>query len=75
MGSISFQMYFGSWNISRINPLMVAFVPTGIKIGVFRVIPLSVISQTLAFHFCLRILNCNFHIFLSLYKLIIGILS
>lgn len=37
--------------MSRIMPLMVALVPTGMKQGVVSVMPLSVICQTLAFPF------------------------
>ena len=62
IGSICSQMYLGSCKMSKISHLIVAFVPTGIKIGVFNVIPLSVISHTLAFHFCFKILNCNLDI-------------
>ena len=56
------QIYFGSLSISRIIPLIVAFVPTGIKTGVVKVIPLRVICQTLAFHFCLSILKSSLDI-------------
>ena len=62
IGSILSQMYFWSWRRSRIIPLIVAFVPTGIKIGVLTLIPLSVISQVLAFPFCFSILKLSFHI-------------
>lgn len=43
-------------------PLIVAFVPTGMKIGVLTLMPLSVISQVLAFPFCFSILKSSFHI-------------
>ena len=52
-------IYFVSWSISRTIPLIVALVPTGIKIGVCSVTPLRVISQTLAFPTCLSILNLS----------------
>gem|GEM_PF-4003661 len=56
-------IYFGSWSISKTNHFMVAFVPTGIKIGVWTTLPFKFISQTLAFHLCLIILNFSLDIF------------
>jgi hypothetical protein len=47
---------------SKNNPLIVALVQTGIKIGVCTFTPFNSISQTLAFHFCLSILNFSLDI-------------
>lgn len=59
------QVYLGSLSISKMSPLMVALVPTGIKTGVVSLMPLSVICQTLAFHFFLSILNWSLDFIVS----------
>ena len=56
------QIYVESLSISNTIHFIVALVPTGIKTGVVKVIPLSVICQTLAFHFCLSILKSSLDI-------------
>gem|GEM_PF-3116855 len=62
-------IYFESRNRSRINHLIVAFVPTGMNTGVLTVIQFSVNSPALAFPcFAIR-RNCNFDIIIySHYK-------
>jgi hypothetical protein len=50
----------GSFSRSKVRPLMVALVPTGIKIGVWIFTPLRVISPTRALPRCLRMVKLSF---------------
>jgi len=55
--SLCSPIRYGSCRSSRNSPFIVAFVPTGINIGVCRVTPFKVMVHTLAFPRSLRMLN------------------
>gem|GEM_PF-4588687 len=64
--SQSISLFFSK---SKKSHFIVALVPTGINTGVVNLIPLRSISQTLAFHFCLSILNFSLDIIFLINKL------